>query len=151
MFLAEKLSGIKNTAYVDMTDKNYTKLKYLKENNIISYNVYNKKTYIDAIREKADVIIYDFGKLDLNTNDNIVDFERCSKKYIVVNPDPLKFLSINTVYEYLNKNANFTAIFNFTPDEKTNKLKKEYKHLDIITLPYITDNFDIIFKLNFFK
>ena len=151
MFLAEKLSNIKNTAYVDMTDKNYTKLKYLKENNIISYNVYNKKTYIDAIREKADVIIYDFGKLDLNTNNNIVDFERCSKKYIVVNPDPLKFLSINTVYEYLNKNANFTAIFNFTSDDKANKLKKEYKHLDIITLPYMTDNFDIISKLNFFK
>ncbi len=98
------------------------------------FEIYNQDNYRDAYKEKG-IRIFDFGVLDLNNKKELINFERCQKKFVVGNMSSLKGFGYNKNFEYAEE-VEFFSILNFS--NNTEKMaKKELKGLNIIPFPFM--------------
>ena len=145
--LAKVLSKNRTVAFIDMTERTYKKLETLKEKKMIDFDVYSKENYIDAYRKNTDIKIFDFGEIDLNSESHFAEFERCNLKFLVGAESDLKIFSMNKNYHYNEKNTDFYTVINFKEFSEERELQKEYKGLNVITIPYLQENIDDVLNL----
>lgn len=124
----------KKVAYVQYIedDIEISILKEAKEKGYINdnINIYSASEKLSAYQNN-DIVIVDYGYFDKFNNTLILDFERASNKYFVVNYSFNKFTSINNAISYSAYNPNFTTIFNMYDETQLINLQKEFKDLNI--------------------
>lgn len=134
--------------FIDITNKNYKRLNKFKEDKKIKFNIFCKEDMNLAYRDSNAIKIIDFGVLNLNSKENIVDFERCNYKFIVGIPSMLKIMDYNINVEYDNKEV--YSIFNMTSEEEIESYNKIFKDLNVKNFPFISDPTEKI-NSNIFK
>ena len=124
----------KKVAYVQYIedDIEISILKEAKEKGYINdnINIYSSSEKLSAYQNN-DIVIVDYGYFDKFNNTLILDFERASNKYFVVNYSFNKFTSINNAISYSEYNPNFITIFNMYDETQLINLQKEFKDLNI--------------------
>lgn len=135
--------------FIDMTDKNYKRLKKLEEDSKIKFKVFSKDDMNLAYRNKDAIKIIDFGVMNLNTKTNITDFERCNYKFIVGNTSILKINDFNVNIEY--DNSDVYSIINLTSYDDLKEYKNMFNKLKIVTFPYIDDFYNTQIDSNIFN
>ena len=107
-------------------------LKEAKEKGYINdnINIYSATEKLSAYQNN-DIVIVDYGYFDKFNNSLMLDFERTSNKYFVVNYSFNKFTSINNAISYSEYNPNFITIFNMYEETQLINLQKEFKDLNI--------------------
>ena len=124
----------KKVAYVQYIedDIEISILKEAKEKGYINdnINIYSASEKLSAYQNN-DIVIVDYGYFDKFNNTLILDFERASNKYFVVNYSFNKFTSINNAISYSAYNPNFITIFNMYDEIQLINLQKEFKDLNI--------------------
>lgn len=107
-------------------------LKEAKEKGYINdnINIYSASEKLSAY-QNSDIVIVDYGYFDKFNNPLMLDFERTSNKYFVVNYSFNKFTSINNAISYSAYNPNFITIFNMYDETQLINLQKEFKDLNI--------------------
>ena len=107
-------------------------LKEAKEKGYINdnINIYSASEKLSAY-QNSDIVIVDYGYFDKFNNSLMLDFERTSNKYFVVNYSFNKFTSINNAISYSAYNPNFITIFNMYDETQLINLQKEFKDLNI--------------------
>lgn len=124
----------KKVAYVQYIedDIEISILKEAKEKGYINdnINIYSASEKLSAYQNN-DIVIVDYGYFDKLNNTLILDFERASNKYFVVNYSFNKFTSINNAISYSAYNPNFITIFNMYDETQLINLQKEFKDLNI--------------------
>ena len=124
----------KKVAYVQYIedDIEISILKESKEKGYINdnINIYSSSEKISAYQNN-DIVIVDYGYFDKFNNLLMLDFERASNKYFVVNYSFNKFTSINNAISYSEYNPNFITIFNMYDETQLINLQKEFKDLNI--------------------
>ena len=93
-------------------------------------NIYSASEKLSAYQNN-DIVIVDYGYFDKFNNLLMLDFERASNKYFVVNYSFNKFTSINNAISYSEYNPNFITIFNMYDETQLINLQKEFKDLNI--------------------
>ena len=124
----------KKVAYVQYIedDIEISILKEAKEKGYINdnINIYSSSEKLSAYQNN-DIVIVDYGYFDKFNNLLMLDFERASNKYFVVNYSFNKFTSINNAISYSEYNPNFITIFNMYDETQLINLQKEFKDLNI--------------------
>ena len=124
----------KKVAYVQYIedDIEISILKEAKEKGYINdnINIYSASEKLSAYQNN-DIVIVDYGYFDKFNNSLMLDFERTSNKYFVVNYSFNKFTSINNAISYSAYNPNFITIFNMYDETQLINLQKEFKDLNI--------------------
>ena len=124
----------KKVAYVQYIedDIEISILKEAKEKGYINdnINIYSASEKLSAYQNN-DIVIVDYGYFEKFNNTMILDFERASNKYFVVNYSFNKFTSINNAISYSAYNPNFITIFNMYDEIQLINLQKEFKDLNI--------------------
>ena len=126
----------KKVAYVQYIedDIEISILKEAKEKGYINdnINIYSASEKLSAYQNNDnDIVIVDYGYFDKFNNSLMLDFERTSNKYFVVNYSFNKFTSINNAISYSAYNPNFITIFNMYDETQLINLQKEFKDLNI--------------------
>ena len=124
----------KKVAYVQYIedDIEISILKEAKEKGYINdnINIYSSSEKLSAYQNN-DIVIVDYGYFDKFNNLLMLDFERASNKYFVVNYSFNKFTSRNNAISYSEYNPNFITIFNMYDETQLINLQKEFKDLNI--------------------
>ncbi|WP_455089663.1 hypothetical protein [Peptoanaerobacter stomatis] len=112
-------------------------LKEVQEQGYINDNItiYSSYEMLSAYQEN-DIVIIDYGQFDISNSQLLIEFERASNKYIVVNSKFNKITSINKAITYSQQSNNFKTIFNMQDESELIKLQKKYRDLDIICFGY---------------
>ena len=126
--------------FIDMKNEIHAVLIELE----LPFEIYNTENYRESYKKKT-IRIFDFGVLNLNNKRELIDFERCQKKFVVGNMSDIKGYGYNKNFEYAEE-VDFISIVNFSSTIKKS-VKTELKGLNIILFPFVESDQDIPVEL----
>lgn len=108
-------------------------LKKALEEGYISNNIsiYENKNQLLAFQEN-DLIIIDYGHIQKENSEMLIDFLKANQKYVVVNTSFNKSTSINNAIQINSSGKDIVTIFNLTDERDHIKIQREFKDLNVL-------------------